>query len=114
MVRNKYEYEPLDDIEYEKNECCKTCLTSYPVYRMKYNNIKVNCVVNDMRHVVFYKPSTNETLLRISYSEIKQIELRRWHQFVLVLTNREIVLRGGYYKRMFIKLRECLMNQLCL
>jgi hypothetical protein len=112
MPRNIYDYEPLDDIQYEKKECCETCLTTYPVYKMKYDNRKVDCVVNDSREVVFYMPSTNETSIRIPYSDIKQIELRGWRELVLVLSNREVVLRGSNRKKMFSKLRECLMNQL--
>lgn len=112
MTRNTYEYEPLDDIQYEKNTCCETCLTSYPIYKMKYNNKKMECIVNDLKNVVLYIPSTNETSMRIPYSDIKRIELRRWRKFVLVLTNHEVVLCGCDYKKMFVKLRECLMNQL--
>ena len=79
---------------------------------MKYNNKKMECIVNDLKNVVLYIPSTNETSMRIPYSDIKRIELRRWRKFVLVLTNHEVVLCGCDYKKMFVKLRECLMNQL--
>ena len=112
MARHNYEYEPLDDIHYEKKMCCETCLASYPVYKVKYNNCKMICVVNDSKRMVFYNSTTHEKVKCIPYFDIKRIETRRWRKLVLILRNGEMVLHGSDSKKMFIKLKEYLMNQL--
>lgn len=101
-------YDPLPQCPVKTK--CEACLSPYKMYNMKWNKQKLKCVVNDTRSVIFYV--NNGQPVRLLYSDIKRIEMRRWMKIVIVLHNKEIILSGYRRKSMFYHLKQCFVDQL--
>ena len=94
---------------YDKKNHCELCYAPYKVYKGKFQNTKVCCVLNDNRAVVLY--FKNSPPIRLLYQDIKRIEKRGCRQLVLVLRDNEIVINSYKRKSMFNHLRHCLLSQ---
>ena len=108
----RIEYEPIFNFE-SCNICnyCEKCLASYPVYKLKWQNKNVKCVLNDNRSIVVY-PKFSEPI-RYAYRNIKRIEMRPWMKLVLILDeDKEIEFRGWRRKSAFYAIKNYFTRQL--
>ena len=102
-------YQPITN--YESCNYCDKCLCAFPVYKLKWKNRKVDCVLNENRSVVLY--SKNSQPVRYYYRNIKRIEKRSWMKLILVLDeNKEVELRGWHRNSAFSALKKYFTRQL--
>lgn len=102
-------YQPITN--YDSCDYCDKCLSAFPVYKLKWKNKKVRCVLNDNRSVVLY--SKNSQPVRYYYRNIKRIEKRPRMKLILLLgENEEVELRGWQRKSAFNALKNYFTQQI--